>query len=134
MAAAKEMVRIQTLDTPATETDRYGKAGAEVIVAVPRDETVVFIKRRLSIAEVLPYLEGLDYVILEGFEHEAAVPKIIAAKTLQEAESYNDGSAIALSGLIVESEVETAKATQLKLPIFKSLTEAGKLADLVEKL
>ena len=32
----KEMVRVPTLDTPATETDRYTRAGAEVIVAVPR--------------------------------------------------------------------------------------------------
>ena len=127
------MFRIPTLDTPATETDRYSEAGAEIIVAIPCDETVVFIKRRLSITDVLPYLKGLDYVILEGFEHEATVPKIIAAKTLQEAERYNDGSAIALSGVIVESEVEIAKATILKLPIIKSLTEAGKLADLVEK-
>ena len=45
----KEMVRIPTLDTPATETDRYTLAGAEVVVAVPRDETVVFIKKQLSI-------------------------------------------------------------------------------------
>jgi len=44
----KEMVRIPTLDTPATETDRYSNAGAEIIVAVPRDETVVFIKKRLA--------------------------------------------------------------------------------------
>lgn len=37
--AIKEIVRIPTLDTPATETDRYWIAGAEIIVAVPRDET-----------------------------------------------------------------------------------------------
>ena len=48
VAAVKEMVRIPTLDTPATETDRYSKAGAEIIVAVPRNETVVFIKKRLT--------------------------------------------------------------------------------------
>ena len=44
----KEMVRIPTLDTPQTETDRYTQAGAEIVVAVPRQETVVFIKKRLS--------------------------------------------------------------------------------------
>jgi molybdopterin-guanine dinucleotide biosynthesis protein B len=31
----KEMVRIPTLDTPETETDRYTAAGAETVVAVP---------------------------------------------------------------------------------------------------
>jgi molybdopterin-guanine dinucleotide biosynthesis protein B len=53
VGAIKEMVRIPTLDTPAKETDRYSDAGAVVIVAVPRDETVVFVKKRLGIKEIL---------------------------------------------------------------------------------
>ncbi len=88
VGAIKEMVRIPSLDTPAKETDRYAKAGAETIVALPKEETVVFIKRRLDIKEVLPLIKGLDYVILEGFESEPAIPKIIAAKTVEEAERY----------------------------------------------
>ena len=133
VGAFKEMVRIPTLDTPATETDRYTVAGAEVIVAVPMLETVVFIKKRLGLKEILPYAEGLDYVLLEGFEHESALPKIIAAKTAEEAERYLDGSAIAVSGLILESEVETKKAKTLGLPMFKSLKQAKELTDLVEQ-
>jgi molybdopterin-guanine dinucleotide biosynthesis protein B len=133
VGAVKEMVRIATLDTPATETDRYSNAGAEIIVAVPQDETVVFINKRLSVEEILPHLDGLDYVILEGFEHEQKVPKIIAAKTADEAKSYLDSLAVSISGLITESEEEMKKTSTLKIPLFKSLTEAGKLADLVEK-
>ena len=129
----KEMVRIPTLDTPATETDRYSKAGAEIIVAVPRGETVVFIKKRLTIKEVLPHLEGLGYVLLEGFESETALPKIVAAKTADEATGYFDNSTIALSGLITESEPETQKASNLKTPILKSGTQIKELADLVEQ-
>jgi molybdopterin-guanine dinucleotide biosynthesis protein B len=129
----KEMVRIPTLDTPATETDRYGKAGAEIIVAVPRQETVVFIKKRLTIKEILPHLEGLDYVLLEGFESETALPKIVAAKTAAEATSYVDNSTIAISGLITESEPETQKASNLKIPILKSSTQTKELADLIEQ-
>ena len=49
VATIKEMIRTATLDTPATETDRYTRAGAEVVVAVPQEETVVFIKKRLAI-------------------------------------------------------------------------------------
>ncbi len=133
VGAVKDMVRIPTLDTPATETDRYTVAGAEVIVAVPRRETVIFIKKRLSLKEILPYIEGLDYVLLEGFEHEPALPKIIAAKSAEEAERYFDGSAIAVSGLILESEVEAKKAETLGLTMFKSLTQAKELADLTEQ-
>jgi len=133
VGAFKEMVRIPTLDTPATETDRYAVAGAEVIVAVPILETVVFIKKHLSLKEILFYVKGLDYVLLEGFEHEPALPKIIAAKTAEEVERYLDGSAIAVSGLILESEVETKKAKTLGLPMFKSLKQAKELTDLVEQ-
>lgn len=133
VGAIKEMVRIPTLDTPAKETDRYSDAGAVVIVAVPRDETVVFVKKRLGIKEILPFLKDLDYAILEGFESEKLVPKIIAAKTVDEAESYLDTSAFAVSGLIAESEFETAKARNLKIPILKSITQTRELADLVEQ-
>ncbi|MCL4429447.1 MAG: molybdopterin-guanine dinucleotide biosynthesis protein MobB [Candidatus Bathyarchaeota archaeon] len=41
----KDIVRIQTLDTPQKETDRYSKAGAEINVAVPKEETVIFIRK-----------------------------------------------------------------------------------------
>lgn len=134
VATIKEMVRIPTLDTPATETDRYTKAGAEAVVAVPREETVFFIKKRLKVTEILPHLAGADFVILEGFEHEKAFPKIVAAKTCEELKGFIDASVIAVSGLIVESEVERRKAAALGLPLFGSLNEAGKLADLVEEL
>jgi molybdopterin-guanine dinucleotide biosynthesis protein MobB len=131
VGAIKEMVRIPSLDTPAKETDRYAKAGAETIVALPKEETVIFIKRRLDIKEVLPYLKGLDYVILEGFESESAIPKIIVAKTVEEAECYIDGATIAISGIIVDSQLE-AKTLALGYPLFDAVTEADKLADLVE--
>ncbi len=133
VGVVKEMVRIPTLDTPATETDRYASVGAEVIVAVPREETVVFIKKRLTIKEVLPYLNGLAYAVLEGFESEKTLPKIVAAKTAPEAKDYVDKSAIAISGLILESVTETKKALGLKVPLLNSTTQVKELADLVEQ-
>jgi len=133
VGAVKEMVRIPTLDTPQTETDRYSAAGAETIVALPRNETVVFIKKRLNLAEILPFVAALDYVVLEGFESEKAVPKIIAAKTADEAQTYFDDSAIAISGIISDSEVELKKASGLRIPVLKASTQSKELADLVEK-
>ncbi len=130
VGVVKEMVRIPTLDTPATETDRYAKAGAETIVALPREETVVFIKTRLALPEILPFLASLDYVLLEGFEAEKSLPKIIAAKTAQEAKCYLDNSAIAISGLIPES---SGDLSGLNVPVLSSLRQAKELADLVEQ-
>jgi molybdopterin-guanine dinucleotide biosynthesis protein MobB len=133
VATIKEMVRVPTLDTPATETDRYTRAGAEVIVAVPREETVVFIKKRLTIEDILPRLTGVDFVILEGFEHEPNLPKIIAAKTADEVKEYLDSYAIAISGLIMESEAERKKSKVFQLPMLNSLTQAKELVDLVQQ-
>jgi molybdopterin-guanine dinucleotide biosynthesis adapter protein len=133
VGVVKEMVRIPTLDTPATETDRYNTAGAEIIVAVPRDETVIFIKKRLSIRDILPHLIGLDYVVLEGFEVDEGPPKIIAAKTAEEARAYMDSFAIAISGLIMKYEVEKRKAELFGVPLFESLTQNKEIADLVEQ-
>jgi molybdopterin-guanine dinucleotide biosynthesis protein B len=129
----KEMVRIASVDTPAKETDRYAQAGAEVVVAVPREETVVFIKRRLGIREILPYLAGVDFVVCEGFESEEALPKIVAAKTAEEAQSYQTDAAIAVSGIIADSTEEMQKALQLKIPVFSSFREIKKLADTAEQ-
>jgi molybdopterin-guanine dinucleotide biosynthesis protein MobB len=133
VGAIKEMVRISTLDTPAKETDRYSASGAEIIVAVPREETVLFIKKRLSLNEILLHLHELDYVVLEGFESEKKLLKIVATKTAEEAKSYLDSSTIAISGLITESEIEITKVSNLKIPIFKSDTQNKELADLVEQ-
>jgi molybdopterin-guanine dinucleotide biosynthesis protein B len=133
VGTVKEMVRIPTLDTPSTETDKYSAAGAETVVAVPRDETVIFLRKRLTLTAILPYLQGLDYVLLEGYESEKTLPKIIAAKTAEEAASFSDGLAVAVSGLITESKTETAKAAKLQIPLLSSISQAEQLADIVEQ-
>ncbi len=129
----KEMIRIPTLDTPETETDRYRKAGAEAIVAVPRDETVIFVTKRLGVNEVLPFLKGLDYVVLEGFESEKVIPKIVAAKTAEEAQSYVDGSTLAISGIITDSKIESEKVSSTGIPLLNGVRDIQKLTDIVQE-
>jgi molybdopterin-guanine dinucleotide biosynthesis adapter protein len=126
----KEMVRIPTLDTPQTETDRYRKAGAKSVVAVPRTETVLFISKRLSVKEILSHLKDLDYVLLEGFESEAWLPKIVAAKTAEETQGYFDASVVAVSGLIADTTAEKTKIQPY--PVLSSIRETKKLADIAE--
>jgi len=131
----KHMPRIQTLDypDPAHDTWKHSQAGAEIIIAVPQNETVVFVKQKQKLTDIAGFLHGMDYVLLEGFSNEKIFPKIIAAKTVQEVNEYSDGLAIAVSGLIAESEEETKKATSVKFPIIKSISEAKELADIVEQ-
>jgi molybdopterin-guanine dinucleotide biosynthesis protein B len=133
LGVIKEMVRIPMLDTPQKETDRYAKAGAETIAALPRNETVIFIKKRLTIKEILPHLSGLDYALLEGFESEKGVPKIIAAKTAEEISDYLDGSVIAVSGILADSEANAQVASSIKIQLLSSSREIKELANLVEE-
>jgi molybdopterin-guanine dinucleotide biosynthesis protein B len=128
----KEMVRVPTLDTPQKETDRYRQAGAQAIVAVPRNETVLFIPKRLTVKEILPHLKNLDFVLLEGFESESWLPKIVAAKTAEEAQGYFDGSVIAVSGILTDSPMELQRLEETKIPLLNSMRETKKLADIVE--
>ncbi|MCL4429446.1 MAG: hypothetical protein M1540_03075 [Candidatus Bathyarchaeota archaeon] len=69
---------------------------------------------------------------MEGFESEKEIPKIVAAKTAEEAQNYLDNSTIALSGIITASEEEKKKLYS-KIPVVNSEKEIEKLADLVEK-
>jgi molybdopterin-guanine dinucleotide biosynthesis protein B len=126
----KEMVRIPALDTTGKETDRYAKAGAEVVAAVPRCETVVFIKKRLEIKEIISYLIGLDVVLLEGFESDRVLPKVVAAKTITEAQGYLDDKTVAVSGLLSES---VRAVWDLKVPLLSCRSQIMALADLVEQ-
>jgi molybdopterin-guanine dinucleotide biosynthesis protein B len=134
VGVVKEMVRIPSLDTPEKETDRYTEAGAETIVAVPRNETVVFLKRRLSLNEILPYMQGLNFVLLEGFEKEKTLPKIITAKTVEDVVKFLDDSAIAISGILTETKPEPTKDMNFPIPMLNGVRQAKELADIVEKV
>jgi len=72
--------------------------------------------------------------LLEGFESEKNLPKIIASKTADEATEYFDGSVKAISGLIVKSNEEKAKAANFHVPILNSQTDITALADLLKKM
>jgi molybdopterin-guanine dinucleotide biosynthesis protein B len=131
----KEMPRVSGVDVPkgAHDTWRHSEAGADVVVAAPQNETVLFIKQKLSVNQIAPYLSEADFVILEGFEKEKILPKIIVAKTTAEAEPFFDGLAIAISGIISDSDNEIAAASKLSLPVINSNRNASMLADIIEQ-
>jgi molybdopterin-guanine dinucleotide biosynthesis protein B len=135
VATIKEMKNINTIDIPeaAKDTWKHSEAGAEIIVASPCEETVLFLKKKLSLNEIVPFLSEMDYIVLEGFEKEKVFPKIIAAKTAEEVASFSDGLVIALSGLVAETVEEKQKALNLQIPFFNIKTQAEELADLVEE-
>jgi molybdopterin-guanine dinucleotide biosynthesis protein B len=135
VATIKEMPNIASIDTPAATHDtwKHGEAGAEIVVASPQNETALLIKRKLGLNEIAPFLQNIDYVILEGFEKEKTIPKIITGKTAKETALFLDGLAIAISGILTESTTETKKASKLQIPVYNAITQAEQLADLIEQ-
>jgi molybdopterin-guanine dinucleotide biosynthesis protein B len=135
VATIKEMPNTDSIDDPLPNHDtwKHSEAGADIVVAKPKNQTVFFFNRKMNLNEIANQLPEMDYVVLEGFEKEKTLPKIIAAKTAHEATEFSDGLAIALSGLIAESDEETKKGTVLQIPTFKSITQEKELADTVEQ-
>lgn len=133
VGAVKEMVRIPTLDIPEKETGRYSKAGAEIIVAVPRQETVIFVKKRLPLKDLLVYTKSLDYAVLEGFESEKAIPKIMAIKNFDEAQQYFNNSVFVISGIITEIEKEQEVVSTHGIPMLNSKRDIKQIVNVVEQ-
>lgn len=133
VGSVKEMPRAHWIDVPGKDTWEHGRAGAEIVIATSLNEAACFIKKKTSLNETLPFFHELDYIVLEGFENEKTVPKIIAAKDAEEAAAFSDGLAITISGIIAGSDEEIRKASILKVPIVNCETEPEKLADTVEQ-
>lgn len=133
IGSVKEMPNVRWVDVPEKETWKHGEAGAEIVAGAAMDETAFFIKGKLALTEMAALFRGLDYILLEGFEKEDAVAKIIAAKDATEARTFYDDLAIAVSGVIAKSKGEMEKASTLGVPILNCMVEADKLADLVEQ-
>lgn len=134
VATIKNMPQIQNLDSPASNHDtwKHSQAGAEIVVATPQNETVLFIQKKLSLNQIASFVAGFDYVFLEGFSEEKVFPKLIAAKTPEEIEEFSDGLEIAVSGLVMEDDENKKNVSGLGLPMFRISKDAEKLADLIE--
>jgi molybdopterin-guanine dinucleotide biosynthesis protein B len=134
VATIKNMPQIQNVDSATSnhDTRKHSNAGAEIVVATPQNETVLFIQKKLNLNKVASFLSGFDYVFLEGFADEKIVPKIITAKTAEEIEKFSDGLEIAVSGLVMEDDENRETVSGLGLPMFRISKDAEKLADLVE--
>lgn len=133
VGSVKDMPNVGWIDVLGKETWAHGEAGAEIVIGAPVNETVCFIKKKMSLNEISAFFSGFDFVVVEGFEHLKNVAKIIAAKDAAEATAFYDGLAIAVSGIIAGSCEESRKVSVLGVPVVNCKTEAEKLADIVEQ-
>jgi molybdopterin-guanine dinucleotide biosynthesis protein MobB len=131
-----------TMDKEGTNTWRYAKAGAKVIVAVSPEEIAVLKKTDAALNDLdqviaLLERENLDLVFIEGFHRLIAkrtdVPKIITADDEDNLKRTLEGTAepiLAVTGVISENK---PKISGLKIPILNLETEGEQLLQLVKK-
>ena len=112
------------LDPPGTNTHRHRVAGSQMVIAWGLRETDILLQRRLALTELLPYFSQ-DFVLVEGGNQEP-IPKILAAKSEQEAAERLDREVFALAGVLANTCVKYRG-----LPVLNARTRLKELVDLI---
>jgi molybdopterin-guanine dinucleotide biosynthesis protein MobB len=87
-----------TIDEPGKDTWVHARAGAKVVVSVAPNEVARIEKRSAGLREVLRTLNGLDFVIVEGFKSAKGLARIVVARNRAEADELVDRFTIACVG------------------------------------
>lgn len=114
------------MDTDGTNTSRHKDAGAQLVTARGLHETSVLFQEKLNIEKILGFYDH-DFVILEGVR-DIGVPKILTAHDAEEVERGLNDTIFAISGRFAENNQHYKN-----LPVINALTDAEKLADLIEE-
>lgn len=130
-----------TIDTAGTNTWRYAKAGAKVIVAISPDEIAVIKKTDAALNDLDQVIglleeEQLDIIFIEGFHSLIAkrkdVLKIITAKDADNLKRTLEGTAppiLAVTGVIGQQKREST----LGIPVVNVPVEGEQLLKLIKE-
>jgi len=130
------------MDKEGTNTWRYAKAGAKVIVAISPEEIDIIRKTELelnNLDNIINLLENerLDIVFIEGFHSlmakRADVPKIITATDEKGLKQTLEGTVqpiLAIAGIVARN---SSSLTYNSIPIVKVPEDGQKLLELVKK-
>lgn len=116
-----------SMETEGKDSWRHWKAGAQTTAIRADNETTIIIRKALSARELIPYFQG-DYLVLEGFHEEKALPKILCASNIAELNERFDGSVFAISGRI-SNKIDEIKGIR----VINGLTRTRELVDLIEE-
>jgi molybdopterin-guanine dinucleotide biosynthesis protein MobB len=131
-----------TMDKEGTNTWRYAKAGAKVIVAISPEEVAILKKTELALNELdemtrLIENEKLDIVFIEGFHSLVAkredVAKIITAKNQEGLTETLEGTVEPILAITGIAAMNAAELSYKGIPIIKIPEEGQKLVALVKK-
>jgi molybdopterin-guanine dinucleotide biosynthesis adapter protein len=130
-----------TMDKEGTNTWRYAKAGAKVIVAISPEEIDIIKKTEMALNDLDQIIallehEKLDVAFIEGFHSLIAkrqdIPKIITAKDEADLQATLVGTMppiLAVVGIVAQN---TSKTCWGNIPFIKLPQEGEKLIQLVK--
>lgn len=113
------------LDTPTSNTGRHRSQGANPVTARGYTETDIMYDSQLTLPQILEHYHQ-NFVVCEGVT-DYNLPKIIAAKTIDELENRWESGIFAISGRVAELLDDTYKG----VPVINVLKDPEKLCELV---
>lgn len=87
-----------TIDQSGKDTWSHAKAGAKVIVSLAPKEVTKIEKRSARLDEVLDNLQGLDFVVVEGFKSATGLARVVVARSEADSSKLRDKFTIACVG------------------------------------
>jgi len=115
-----------TFDVVGKDTWRHWKAGAEVVALRAPNESIVMIKRPVTLDELISHIHS-DYLVLEGFRG-ATLPKVLCATDEKNVEAELQDTVFCISGVL------SAQLTNYKgIHVINALLNVAELVDLVER-
>jgi len=112
-------------DVAGKDTWRHWKAGAEIVGLRAPAESILMIKRRVTLDELITHVNS-DYLVLEGFRG-ATLPKILCAKDEEDIKDELQNTVFCISG-VVSAHLSSYRG----LPVINALLNASTLVDLLE--
>ena len=88
----------EDLDLANSDTSKY-KEGLTQVAAITPKESVIFLKNKKNLEEIIKYLEA-DIVLIEGFKKEKTFPKIVCLREESEKVELFDGLQLCTAGFI----------------------------------
>ncbi|MCL2065086.1 MAG: molybdopterin-guanine dinucleotide biosynthesis protein MobB [Candidatus Cloacimonetes bacterium] len=113
-----------TMEKEGSNSQRHLRASNTCVFARGSEETYLIWNRQLRLKEMLSHI-NTEWLVIEGMNKEA-LPKIIAAKNINEVEDLFDDKVFAITGEYSE------QANDYKgIPIINAINDTDRLGDLV---
>lgn len=88
----------EDLDLINSDTSKYKKNLTQVVAITPK-ESVIFLKSKKNLEEIIKYFEA-DIALIEGFKKEKTFPKIVCLREESEKAELFDGLQLCTAGFV----------------------------------